>query len=115
MAEQKSKSRSLEKQLAEAKAPPGSALEKLIKDNQEFGMLNPEEFNDRLEFPLWLRVYWRKLHPGSRHTPGDPSGGYPMALDKIYHYMLNHPHNPTGQATPPEPPTPSSRKETKKK
>jgi len=88
---------SVEEQIAEDNVPRGSALEQLIRDNQDFEMLRPEEFHDDLEFPLWLRVYWRKLHPGSRHAAGDPSGGYPMALDKILNWMLAHPDDPTAE------------------
>jgi hypothetical protein len=36
----------LEEQLAEANVTPGSALEKLIRDNQDFGLLHPEEVLD---------------------------------------------------------------------
>jgi hypothetical protein len=100
---------SVEEQIARSKAPPGSALEQLIRENQDFDMLNPEEAQDDLEIPLWLRVYWRKLHPGGRHAPGDPSGGYPLAMDKILHSMLNNPDNPTGPAdSAKKPATPSA-------
>jgi len=99
---------SVEKQLARARAPQGSALEQLILENQDFDMLRPEEANDDLEAPLWLRVYWRKLHPGSRHAPGDPSGGYPLAMDKMLHSMMANPDNPTAGAKSTEKPaTPS--------
>jgi len=92
---------SIEEQIAEAKVPRGSALEQLIRENQNFDMLRPEEAHDDLEIPVWLRVYWRKLHPGSRHAAGDPSGGYPLAMDKILHSMLSNPDNPTGEAKSP--------------
>ncbi len=88
---------SLEQQLVAHKIPHDSALAQLVRDNQDFDMLRPEEANDDIDIPLWLRVYWRKLHPGSRHAPGDPTGGYPMAIDKILFGMLSHPDNPSGE------------------
>src|SRR5690348_12142891 len=39
---------------------PGSNLEKLIAENQDFGLLRPEEAKDSLRIPLWLRVLWHK-------------------------------------------------------
>ena len=38
---------SLQEQLSAAKVIPGSALEKLIKDNQDFEMLDTGERNDK--------------------------------------------------------------------
>ena len=82
---------SLEEQLAEAGAPHGSELAKLIANNQDFSMLRPEEAHDRLRLPQWLRVHWRKNHPDYTHIPGDPTGGYPLALRDIYIWMRLHP------------------------
>ena len=85
----------LEKQLAEAKARPGSALEKLIRDNQDFALLRAEEADDNLGFPPWLRVYWRKAHPEAKYSPNDPSGGYPRILNRIHDQMLTHKNLPS--------------------
>ncbi len=82
---------SLDEQLAEAGAPNGSALAKLIADNQDFSMLRPEEVQDRLRLPPWLRVHWRKNHSDYTYIPGDPTGGYPLALRDIYVWMKRHP------------------------
>jgi hypothetical protein len=79
---------SVEEQLVAAKAVHGSALEQLIRDNQQFDMLRPEEFHDRLRLPLWLRVYWRKHHPDAKYV--GPSGGYPLVLKDMYEWMLEH-------------------------
>jgi hypothetical protein len=68
---------SLEEQLAAAGVIHGSALEQLIQDNQDFAMLRPEEATDRLGIPPWLRVYFRKQHPGGDYTG---PGGYPHLL-----------------------------------
>src|SRR5438128_1931164 len=74
----------LEQQLEADDVAPGSELERLIRANQEFDMLRPEEARDRLPYPLWLRVYWRKQHPEVTYSANDPSGGYPRTLNAIY-------------------------------
>ena len=81
---------SLQEQLDTAKAPQDSALEKLIKDNQDFHLLRPEEANDKIGLPLWLRVHWRKQHPEGVYSASDPTGGYPRVLKNIYTWMLLH-------------------------
>jgi hypothetical protein len=92
---------SLQEQLDAAKPPRGSALEKLIKDNQDFGLLRPEEAHDNAELPLWLRVYWRKNHPDVPHPTVNPGAGYPDVLYTIYAWMLSHPDLPWGSSTDP--------------
>lgn len=89
---------SVERQLAEAQAPPGSALEALIRDNQDFDMLQPEEAHDQFDIPLWLRVYWRKQHPELKHPTKNPGAGYPEALEAILRYMKAHPDLPLPQS-----------------
>ncbi len=79
---------SLEEQLRDAKVIPGSALEQLIMENQDFSMLDPEEVNDKHRLPPWLRVYWRKSHPDANYTP--PSGGYPLLLKEALEWMMDH-------------------------
>ena len=54
---------SLEQQLKDSRVIAGSALETLIKQNQDFSILDPSELHDDLPFPLWLRVFVRKTHP----------------------------------------------------
>jgi len=80
----------LEQQLRESNVIPGSALEQLVKDNQDFSMLWPHEANDTLRLPLWLRVYWRKHHPEAQYTEDDPSGGYPLVLNELHEWMTEH-------------------------
>jgi hypothetical protein len=87
----------LERQLADAKVIHGSALEALIRDNQDFSMLRPEEAHDRLGLPPWIRVYWRKKHPDGNYV--GPSGGYPLVLKDYYEWMKEHQDLPT-QAGP---------------
>jgi uncharacterized protein (TIGR03437 family) len=80
----------LAKQLAADAVAAGSALEQLIRANQNFAVLHPQEFNDKLRLPLWLRVWWRREHPEWRYNPNDPSGGYPLALKEIREWMRYH-------------------------
>jgi hypothetical protein len=88
----------LEQQLAASKVIPGSALERLIRDNQQLEMLRPEEIDDRLGLPPWLRVHWRKLHPDGKYF--GPSGGYPLVLERLFDWMIAHQdlpgYDPTG-------------------
>ncbi|HSS47410.1 MAG TPA: sialidase family protein, partial [Thermoanaerobaculia bacterium] len=81
---------SIDKQLRQARVQPGSALEALIFDNQDFKMLRAEEVNDHIPVPLWLRIYWRKGHPETVYSAADPTGGYPHVLKEVYEWMLTH-------------------------
>ena len=81
---------SLEEQLRAANVTAGSALEQLIKDNQEFHLLRPEEASDNADLPPWLRVYWRKNHRDVEHSTVNPGAGYPDVLYTIYALMLTH-------------------------
>jgi hypothetical protein len=96
---------SLERQLAKDRVVPGSALEALIYENQDFSMLRPGEAHDKIGVPLWLRVWWRKAHPEMVYSAGDPTGGYPHALKEIYEWMLSHqdlqPGLPDADVAPP--------------
>lgn len=81
---------SVQDQLRDAKVIHGSALERLVHENQDFDLLDPDEADDRLRLPPWLRVYWRKQHPETKPAPGDPTKGYPLALRDIYLWMITH-------------------------
>jgi hypothetical protein len=78
----------LDEQLAASKVIHGSALEKLIRDNQQLDMLRPEEINDKVRLPPWIRIHWRKLHPDAKYF--GPSGGYPLVLKNLYDWMVAH-------------------------
>jgi hypothetical protein len=95
---------SLEEQLRTATVIHGSALEKLVKENQDFSMLHPSEANDRLGIPPWLRVYFRKNHPELDYSADNPSGGYPQYVKTAYEWMLLHQDLPVqqGPETKPE-------------
>jgi hypothetical protein len=77
---------------------PGSVLAKLITENQNFGLLRPEELTDSLRLPPWLRVLWRKHHPNERYLASDPTGGYPLLLRTIYQWMITHQDLQPGKA-----------------
>ena len=80
---------SLDQQLGAANITPGTKLEQLVRDNQDFDLLHPRESqDDRTGLPLWLRVYWRKNHPEHSYSPDDPTGGYPRALKNLNAWMV---------------------------
>ena len=114
---------SIEKQLEADNVTRDSALEQLIKDNQDFDLLQPEEANDDAGLPLWLRVYWRKNHPELQHPTVNPGAGYPDILYNIYQQMLSQHDLPwenvsgasQGTQTPPENPDAEGSKQEKNK
>jgi hypothetical protein len=80
----------VQEQLDKDRVNPGSALERLILDNQDFSMLSAQEANDHRRIPLWLRVLYRKNHPNDRFSPDDPTGGYPLVLNEVWEWMVTH-------------------------
>jgi hypothetical protein len=98
----------VETQLARDRVVPGSALEQLIRDNQEFDLLRPEEAGDKLPVPPWLRVVWRKAHPEMVYSATDPMGGYPHVLKEVHEWMKAHQYLYPGQPEPDVPPSPDS-------
>src|SRR5581483_10328958 len=97
---------SLEEQLAQSNVTPGSALDKLIRANQDFSILDPDEASDGWGLPPWLRVHWRKAHHNGRLAAEAASAGfsYPRALKNVYRWMITHqdlkPGNPSGGGAP---------------
>lgn len=78
-------------QLAADRVQPGSALEQLIRANQDFSLLRADELaTTRPDLPPWLKVIWRKEHPKGNYTADDPSGGYPLVLREVHEWMLSH-------------------------
>src|SRR6202035_860712 len=64
---------SVQEQLVDSHVIPGSALERLILENQDFSLLRAEEANDSLRIPPWLRVLYHKNHPHDQYSPHDPT------------------------------------------
>lgn len=87
----------VQRQLAADHIAPDTALAKLVRANQDFSLLGPEERNDRSPLPLWLRVYWRKAHPDMKVRTNDPTGGYPLVLKEVHEWMVSHPDLPDGR------------------
>jgi hypothetical protein len=90
----------LKTQIQKAEAPAGSALEKLIRANQDFSLLRAEEAYDKIRIPLWLRVNWRKAHPEGNYLATDPTGGYPLVLKEVAEWMEKHPDLRPGRPEP---------------
>ncbi|WP_157110637.1 hypothetical protein [Nocardia anaemiae] len=86
---------SVEEQIASANAPRGSALESLIRGNQDFDLLDPREADDDIGLPPWLRVRWRKQHPDVEHSTINPGASYPDVLFMICEWIQAHPELPT--------------------
>ncbi len=80
----------LTEQLAVDQIRPGTALAQLVRTNQDFALLRADELVDGRRLPLWLRVWWRKGHPGAVYAADDPTGGYPHVLKEIHQWMLTH-------------------------
>lgn len=88
---------SVDDQLRRANVTTGSALERLIRENQDTRLLHPDEApDDALRLPLWLRVHWRKTHPDLQISSVDPFGAYPDVLPRIHQWMLAHQDLPGG-------------------
>jgi len=95
---------SLDRQLEADRVVSGSALQRLIQENQDFQLLRPAEASDTLPVPPWLRVLWRKQHPEMDYRADDPTGGYPYVLKEIHEWMLSHQDLLPGFTEPDVPP-----------
>jgi hypothetical protein len=91
---------SLAEQLARDRVPAGSALARLIVENQEIQLLRPAEAHDKMGLPPWLRVLWRKQHPEGEYLASDPTGGYPLVLKEVHEWMVEHPDLQPGTVEP---------------
>lgn len=97
-----------ERDLSDVHIDPESALARLIRDNQDYDILDPMERRDGLDIPLWLRVLWHKSHPDWRYQPENPTGGYPLLIREMHSWMLSHQDlkpEPRPEAIPPGSPT----------
>ena len=92
------RSPALNAQIKDANASKGSRLERLIRENQEFELLAPDEFEDKFSYPLWLRVWWRKQHPEVQLPAENPGGAYPEVLSQLSKRIKANPELPWGDA-----------------
>lgn len=97
-------------QIRQAGAPSGSRLEAVIRENQNYEILHPDELDDDYSLPLWLRVFWRKHHPEVQMPDKNPGAAYPEVLSQLYRRMVANPNAPWGIEPGKEPPPPNTRK-----
>ena len=95
---------SVAEQIKKTGAPENSALAKLIRENQDFEVLHPEELADSYPLPLWLRVAWRKQHPEIAMPAKNPGAAYPEVLSQILKRMVAFPDKPWGASGKPAAP-----------
>ena len=91
-------------QIRQSRAPSGSRLEAVIRENQNFEILHPDELDDDYPLPLWLRVFWRKNHPDVQMPDKNPGAAYPEVLSQVYRRMVANPNVPWGIEPGTEPP-----------
>jgi hypothetical protein len=82
----------VERQIRDAKAPKGSPLERMIRQNQDFDLLAPEELDDEYPVPLWLRVAYRKQHPEIAFPDKNPGAVYPEVMSQVFRRMVANPN-----------------------
>ena len=81
------------------KIEPGSALEKLISNATAHNLFQAASVATtdtghkiRSDIPTWLRAHYMRNHAGTltaAHAK-DPTGGFPLALDSLYVWMLHN-------------------------
>jgi hypothetical protein len=82
---------SLEEQLRDYNVSEDSPLGRLIQESQEFELLQPEELDDSIPLPPWLRIHWRTQNPNFGYSADYPLGGYPSGLRHLHDWILTHP------------------------
>jgi hypothetical protein len=76
------------------KVRPGTVLARLVAEASS----HPEmlaiaaEAPPRIDIPAWLRAHYRRNHSemSTVAVQSDPTGGYPIALESLYVWMLRH-------------------------
>lgn len=75
---------------------PGTALAKLrdqVTQNTVFAAAAQPVPGNKVKIPAWLRAHYRRSHADFSRisvAPSDPTGGYPLALETLYAWMLRH-------------------------
>ena len=83
-------------QVKQSGASAQSELAKMIRANQDFELLQDEEFEDEFPIPPWLRVAWRKQHPEVQLPAKHPGAVYPEVLSQVYKRMKANPNEDWG-------------------
>jgi hypothetical protein len=78
---------------------PGSALDKLVKEAKTHPVMKlaaatttNNKWKIRTDIPDWLRAHYMRNHPHvlTAAEAKDPTGGFPLALESLYAWMLRH-------------------------
>jgi hypothetical protein len=78
---------------------PGTALAKLVEESEahpvaKFAAAANTGTGHRIrsEIPVWLRAHYMRNHPHvlAAAQAKDPTGGFPLALDTLFAWMLRH-------------------------
>ena len=81
------------------KVRPGTELARLIAEVQQHPVAALANVNTtatghriRSDIPAWLRAHYMRNHPHvlAAAQAKDPTGGFPLALDSLYVWMLGH-------------------------
>src|SRR5436853_2170126 len=74
----------------------GTALARLVAEVSETKAataITPQALGGvNIHIPSWLRLHYRRNHTEATRAvaPSDPTGGYPLALETLYAWMLLH-------------------------
>jgi hypothetical protein len=89
----------------DAKVRPGTPLAKLVAEasSHSENLAAAAAAPPKIDIPAWLRAQYRRNHSEMTLVAarGDPTGGYPLALESLYVWMLRNQDNL--QPTPTEP------------
>src|ERR1043165_4510901 len=71
---------------------PLAKLEAESRQNPTFLSAAPSGTETKVEIPQWLKAHFRRNHSEFLRVaaPTDPTGGYPLALESLYAWMLRH-------------------------
>jgi hypothetical protein len=77
------------------KVRPGTALARLVAEvsSHSENLATAAAVPPRIDIPQWLRTQYRRNHSELTArvvAQADPTGGYPMALESLYVWMLRH-------------------------
>jgi hypothetical protein len=78
----------------DANVRPGTALARLVAEVSSHSemLATAAAAPPRIDIPAWLRAQYRRNHSEMPRVAAqaDPTGGYPLALESLYVWMLRH-------------------------